>query len=79
MPDTSDTHIQVAAAAVQAVQEAALKGSASLIEAYSSDVHVLDPVEDSQQVACMTTDDWQQAQHADTVLGLIIARLQGGL
>ena len=46
MPDTSDTHIQVTAAAVQAVQEAALKGSVSPIKAYSSDLHVLDSVED---------------------------------
>ena len=78
MPDTSDTHIQVTAAAVQAMQEAALEGSMSLIKAYSSDMHVLDPVEDSQQVACMTTDDWHQTQWADLALGLIIARLQEG-
>ena len=32
MPDTSDTHIQVTAAAVQAVQEVALKGSTSPIK-----------------------------------------------
>ena len=61
MPDTSDMHIQFTAAAVQAVQEAALKGSMSLIKAYSSDMHVLDSVEDSQQVSCLTTDEWHQA------------------
>ena len=76
MPDTSDMHIQVTAVAIQAVQEAAVEGSVSLIEAYSRDVHILDPVEDSQQVACMTTDDWHQIQQADPVLGLVIARLQ---
>ena len=61
MPDTSDMHIQVTAAAVLAVQETALKGSMSPIKAYSSDVHVMDPVVDSHQVICMATDDWHQA------------------
>ena len=78
MPDTSYMHIQVTTAAVQAVQETAHKGSISPIEAYSSDVHVLDSVEESQQVACMAADDWHQAQQADPVLSLIIARLQDG-
>ena len=50
MPDNSGTHLKVTAAAVQAVQEAALKGPASPIKAYSCDLHVLDPVQDSQQV-----------------------------
>ena len=54
------THIQVTAVAVWAMQEAALKGSTSPIKAYSSNVHVLDKVGDSQQVTCMTTDDWHQ-------------------
>ena len=57
MPDTSDKCVQVTAAAVQAMQEAALKGSLSPIEAYSSNLHVPYSVEDSQQVACMTADD----------------------
>ena len=52
--------------------------SASLIKAYNSDVHVLHSVEGSQQVPCMTTDDWHQVQWADPVLGLVIARLQEG-
>ena len=52
------------------------KGSVSLFEAYSSNVHVLDPVEDSLQVISMTTDDWCKAQWADPVLGLIVMRLQ---
>ena len=60
------------------MQEAAIIGSTSPIEAYSSDLYVLDPVEDSQQVACMPTDDWHQAQWADLVFGLIIERLQEG-
>ena len=71
-------HIQVTAEAVLAIQKAALKGSASPTEAYSSNAHVLDSVKDSQQVTCMTTDDWLQAQWADPVLSLIIASLQDG-
>ena len=58
MPDTSDTHIQVTAVAVQAIQEAALKDSVSPIKAYSSDWFVLYSVEDSPQVTCMTIDNW---------------------
>ena len=61
IPDTSETHIKVTGV-VQAMQEAALKGSVSLIESYSSDLHVLDSVEDSQQITCVTADDWHQAQ-----------------
>ena len=49
-----------------------------LIEAYSSNVHVLDTIKDSQQVTWLTIDDWDQAQWADPVLGLIIMRLQEG-
>ena len=78
MPDTSDTNIQVIAVAVWAMQDAALEGSVSPIKAYSSNVHILDSVEASQQVTCMTTDDWHQVQLADPVLGLVIVRLQEG-
>ena len=39
------------------MQEATLKGLRSPTEAYSCDLHVLEPVEDSWQVACMTTKD----------------------
>ena len=60
------------------MQEAALKGSASPIKAYSSNVNVLGSVENSQQVTWMTTDDLHQAQGADLVLGLTIMRLQKG-
>ena len=78
MPDNSGTHLKVTAAAVQAVQEAALKDPASPTEAYSHDLHVRDTVQDSQQVACMTLEDWHQAQQADPALSLVISRLQDG-
>ena len=62
------THLKVTAAAVQAVQEAAVKGPASPIDAYSYDLHILDAVQDSQQVTCMTLEDWLQAQLEDPTL-----------
>ena len=58
MPGNTDTCIKVTAAAKQDVQEAALQGLASPIEAYSSDVHILDVLQDSNQVASMTLEDW---------------------
>ena len=79
MPDSSGTHLKVTATAVQAVQEAALKEPASPIEAYSSDLHVLDTIQDSKQVTCMTIEDWCQAQEVDPVLSLVIARLRDGM
>ena len=63
-------------AAVQAIQEATVKGSVSLIEAYTNNLHILDAVEDSLQVICMTRDEWHQVQCADPVLSLVIMRLQ---
>ena len=72
MPGNTSTCIKATAAAVQAVQEAALQGSASTIEAYSSDLHVLDIFQDSNQVASMTLEDWCQVQEADPILGLVI-------
>ena len=57
MSDHTNNHIKVTAAAVQAVQEAALHGPASPIEAYSSDLHVLDILQNSNQVASMTLQD----------------------
>ena len=51
MPDNTSTHIKVTAAAMQAVQEAALQGSASPIEAYNNDLHILEVLQDSNQVA----------------------------
>ena len=78
IPDDSGTHLQVTAAAVWAVQEVALKGLASPIKAYSYDLHILDTVQDSQQVTCMTLEDWHQAQQEDPTLSLAISRLQDG-
>ena len=78
MPDSTSSHIKVTAAAMQAVQEAALQGPASPIEAYSSDLHILDILQDSKQVASMTLKDWHQAQEADPVLSLVITRLRDG-
>ena len=57
MPDSSGTHPKVTVAAMQAVQEAALKGLVSPIEAYSCDLHILDAIQDSKQVTCMTLED----------------------
>ena len=79
MPDNTNSHIQVTAAAMQAMQEAALQGPASPIEAYSSDSHVLDILQDSNQVASMTLEDWCQAQEVDPILSLVIARLRDGV
>ena len=79
MPDESGTHLKVTATAVQAVQEAALEGPAIPIEAYSCDLHIQDAVQDSQQVACMTSEDWHKAQEVDSVLSLVIARLWDGM
>ena len=78
MPDNSGTHLQVTAAAVQAVQKAAHKGPTSPIEAYSCNLHILDSVQDSQQVTCMTTEDWNQAKQVETTLSLVITRLWDG-
>ena len=78
MPDNSGTHLKVTATAVWAVQEAALKGPVSPIEAYSCNLHVLDAVQDSQQVICMTSEDLSWTQKVDPVLSLVITRLQDG-
>ena len=79
MPNSTSTHIEVTAAAIQAVQEAALQGPASPIEAYSSDQHVLDIFQDSKQIASMTLKDLHQAQEAEPVLSLVITRLRDGM
>ena len=57
VPNNSGTHLKVTAAAVQAVQEAALEGPVSPIKAHSYDLYVLDTVQDNQQVTCMTLED----------------------
>ena len=79
MPDSLGTGLKVNAAAIRAIQEAALDQPVCLIEAYSCDLHVIGAVQDSQQVAQMTLDDWQQAQEADPVLGIIVKRLREGM
>ena len=78
MPDNLGTGLKVNAAAIRAIQEAALDQPACPIEAYSYDLHVIGAIQDSQQVAQMTLDDWQQAQEVDPVLGTIIERLKAG-
>ena len=78
MPDNLDTSLEVTATAVRAIQEAALDKPTCPIEAYSYDLHVVGAIQDSQQVAQMTLDDWQQAQEVDPVLGKIIKRLGEG-
>ena len=78
MPDNSGTHLKVTTAVVQAVQEAALKGPASPIKAYSCNLHVLDAVQGSQQVSCMTLEDRHQPRQADPTLSLVISWLWDG-
>ena len=78
MPDSLGTGLKVNAAAIRAIQEAALDQPACPIEAYSCDLHVIGAIQDSQQVAQMTLDDWQQAQEADPILGIVIKRLREG-
>ena len=79
LPDNTSTHIKVTAAAMQAVQEAALQGPASPIEAYSCSLHILDVLQDSKQIASMTLEDWHQAQEADPIMSLVITRLREGM
>ena len=76
MPDNSDPSLKVTTAAVRAIQEATLDQATCPWEAYSYDLHVVGAIEDHQQVAQMTLDDWWQAQEADPVLGQIIQRLR---
>ena len=63
---------------MRAVQEAALEGPTSPIEAYSCDMHNLGAVQDSQQVTCMTLEDRCQTQQAGPTLCLVICRLWDG-
>ena len=72
MPDNSGTYLQVTAAAVWAMQEAAIEGPTSPIGAYSCNLHILDSVQDSQQVACISIEDWNQAQQGDPTINLIV-------
>ena len=77
MPDSLGTSLNVNAAAIRSIQEATLDQPACPIKAYSCNLHVVGAIQDSQQVAQMTLDDWWQAQEADPVLGIIIKRLRG--
>ena len=76
VPKTLGTHHQVTAVAVHDLQEATLEGPTNPIEAHSCDLHILDLLGDGLQVTCMTTDDWHQAQRADSILSLVIVRMQ---
>ena len=76
MPDNLGTSLKVTATAVRAIQEASSEKPACPIEAYSYNLHVVGATQDSQQVAQMTLDDWQQVQEADPVLGIIIKTLR---
>ena len=76
MPETSDTQHQVTAVEMWAMQEATPEGPMSPIEACSCDLHVLDPVQNSMKVACMTADDWQWTQPAEPIMGQVILRMQ---
>ena len=78
MPDNLGTSLKVNAVAIRTIQEAALDQPDCPIEAYSYNLHVIGAIQDNQQVAQMTLDDWWQAQEADPVLGIIIKRLREG-
>ena len=78
MPDSLGTGQKVHAAAIRAIQEAALDQPACPIEAYSHDIHVIREMQDSQQVAHMTLNDWHQVQEADPALAAIMERLKAG-
>ena len=54
MPDNLGTSLKVNAAAIMAIQEAALDQPACPIEANSYNLHVIGAIQDSQQVAQMT-------------------------
>ena len=78
MPDNLGTSLKVNAAAIRAIQKAAFYQPACPIGAYSYDLHVIGAIQDSQQVAQMTLDDWCQVQEVDPVLGIIVERLREG-
>ena len=78
VPNALGTQHQITAAVEQAMQEAALKSPMSPTEAYSCNLHVMNLVEDSPQVTCMTAKDWQQPQLADPILGRVIVKMQDG-
>ena len=79
MPDNLGSGLKITAAAVRSIQEAALEKPVCPIEACSYDLHVIGAIQDSQQVAQMTLDDWWQVQEADPVLAIIMKRLREGM
>ena len=79
MPDNLGTSLKVTATAVRAIQEAALEKPVCPIEAYSYNLHVVGAIQDSQQVAQIALDHWQQVQEADPVLATIMKRLREGM
>ena len=79
MPDNPGTNLKVNAAAIRAIQEAALEKPACPMEAYSYNLHAIGAIQDSQQVAQMTLDDRHQVQEADPILGIIVKRLRKGM
>ena len=78
MPDNLGTSLKVTAAAVRAIQEAALEKPVCPIEAYSYVLHVMGAIQDSQQIAQMTLDNWHQVQEADPVLSIVMKKLREG-
>ena len=78
MPDNLGTSLKVTAAAVRAIQEAALEKPVCPIKAYSYDLHVVMAIQDNKQVAQMTLDDWHQVQEVDPVLSIVMAKLREG-
>ena len=73
VPDNLGTHLKATAAAVQ--------GCARCCPQRPHKPHKgiqLWSVQDSQQVTCMTLEDWHWAQQVDPTLHLVISRLQDG-
>ena len=77
MANTTAMHCLLAAI-VPTIEEVVLESPSSLIEASSCNLHVLDPMENIEQVSCMTIEDWQWAQLVDPILRMVIAKLQDG-
>ena len=75
IPYNSGIHLQVIAVGVLAMQDDAPEGPASPAEAYSCNLHILDPVQDGQQATCMTIEEWHQVLQTDSSLSLVIIRL----
>ena len=77
MPNSSGTHLKGhCSSCASCIRSCSLGGLISPIEAYSSDLHILDVLQDSKQITSMTLEDWHQAQEVDPVLSLVITRLR---